>query len=108
MVVGLLASHLMTVYRSPRTGGPASRAGFGYALIWIVVVGARAAFSYGSEHWFTSQLGSWMMHHQVGVNASTDPLILMAIALTLTRTLVLAGRAATVVRTAPQPARSLA
>ena len=55
----------MKVYRSPKTGKPASRAGAGYAAVWIVVIGARAAFSYGSSHWFRSQLGSWMSSHDV-------------------------------------------
>jgi hypothetical protein len=60
LLLGLLATSLMTVYRSPKTGKPASRAGYGYATVWALVIGARAAFSYGSSHWFRSQLGTWM------------------------------------------------
>ena len=37
---GLIAIALMRVYRSPRTGRPVSAAGFPYAMLWIVVVGA--------------------------------------------------------------------
>ncbi|MCW2933504.1 MAG: hypothetical protein JWM19_4466, partial [Actinomycetia bacterium] len=32
ILLGLTATGLMKVYRSPKTGRPASRAGFGYAL----------------------------------------------------------------------------
>jgi len=43
--------------RGPRrTGKPASRAGAPYAILWIVVIGARVAFSYGSAPWFTGPL----------------------------------------------------
>jgi len=39
---GLAAVALMDVYRSPETGRPVSRAGVPYALLWTVVIGARA------------------------------------------------------------------
>jgi hypothetical protein len=70
-----------------------SRAGTGYAALWTVVIGARAAFSYGSNHWFSSQLGHWMVRNTVTANAITDALIFMAIAMLLTRTIALASRA---------------
>ena len=47
---GLAAAALMGVYRSPETGRPVSRAGAPYAILWIVVIGARTAFSYGAAH----------------------------------------------------------
>jgi hypothetical protein len=90
---GLLVSSLMRVYRSPKTGRPASAAGFPYAIAWTVIVGARAAFSYGSVHWFPAQIDSWCLAHQVSAAAITDGLIFMAVAMVLTRTLSLAGRA---------------
>ncbi|MDI5973594.1 hypothetical protein POF50_030370 [Streptomyces sp. SL13] len=93
LLLGLLATRLTRVYRSPRTGKPVSRAAWGYAAVWIAVIGARTAFSYGSAHWFGPQLGSWMVAHRVTGDALTDALLLMAIAMTLTRTLSLAGRA---------------
>ncbi|MEV7596039.1 hypothetical protein AB0O91_01455 [Kitasatospora sp. NPDC089797] len=91
---GLLALALFRVYRSPRTGKPVSRAGWGYALLWILVIGARAAFSYGSFHWFPDQLAHWCIAHQVSAAAITDGLIFMAVAMLLTRTIGLAVRAA--------------
>ena len=91
---GLIATSLMKVYRSPKTGKAVSAAGWPYALLWLLVVGARAAFSYGTEHWFPRQLDSWCLAHQVTGAAITDGLIFMAVAMVLTRTAGLAGRAA--------------
>ncbi|MCU1492776.1 MAG: hypothetical protein JWO62_540 [Acidimicrobiaceae bacterium] len=93
ILLGLAATVLMTVYRSPRTQKPVSRAGWAYAVLWIVVIGARASFSYGSVHWFGTQLGHWMTRHTITQDALTDALILMAIAMLLTRTLGMAIRA---------------
>jgi hypothetical protein len=93
---GAVVAALMRVYRSPRTGRPASAAGFPYAFAWIIIVGARAAFSYGATHWFPAQITTWCIAHQVTTAAITDGLIFMAIAMVLTRTLSLAGRASRV------------
>ena len=91
---GLAAVALMNVYRSPETGRPVSGAGRAYALLWIVVIGARAAFSYGSGHWFSTQLTNWCIAHQVTGAAITDALIVMAVVMLLTRTIGLGARAA--------------
>ena len=86
IAIGLVATALMTVYRSPRTGKPVSRAGFPYAALWIVVIGARTAFSYGSVHWFGHQLDHWMAQQAVTSAALTDALLFMAIAMVVIRT----------------------
>ena len=93
LLVGLAAAALMGVYRSPQTGRPVSRAGAPYAILWIAVAGARAAFSYGSVHWFARPLVSWAIANQVSVAAITDGLIFMAVAMVLVRTLGLGVRA---------------
>ncbi len=93
VVLGFAAAALMTVYRSPLTGKPVSRAGLGYAVLWIIVIGGRAAFSYGSAHWFTAPLARWMMTNRVTPAAITDALIFMAVAMLLTRTVSLGIRA---------------
>ncbi len=90
---GLAAAALMGVYRSPQTGKPVSRAGAPYAILWTVVIGARAAFSYGAAHWFQPSVVSWAIANQVSVAAITDGLIFMAIAMVLVRTLGLGVRA---------------
>ena len=78
---GLIAAVLIRVYCSPATGKPVSAAGWPYAALWAVVVGARAAFSYGAAHWFTASLVAWCIIHQVSAAALTDGLIFMAIAM---------------------------
>jgi len=93
IALGLAATALMTVYRSPQTHKPVSRAGFAYAGLWVLVIGARTAFSYGSVHWFGHQLDHWMTQHAVTTGAITDALIFMAIAMVVTRTAGLALRA---------------
>ncbi|HEY1320606.1 MAG TPA: hypothetical protein VGF32_10185 [Streptosporangiaceae bacterium] len=91
---GLAALALMRVYRHPATSRPVSAAGAPYAALWVVVIGARAAFSYGSAHWFTASLVSWAVANQVAEAAIVDGLIFMAIVMVLVRTAGLAVRAA--------------
>jgi len=83
---GLIAAALMHTYRSPQTGAPVSRAAWPYALFWVVIVGARAAFSYGAAHWFTTPLVTCCIAHQVSAAAITDGLIFMAIMMIIVRT----------------------
>ena len=90
---GLVVTTLMRVYRSPRTGKPVSAAGLPYALVWTLIVGARAAFSIGATHWFPAQLAQWCATHQVTGAAITDGLVFMAITMVLVRTAGLAARA---------------
>ena len=93
LLCGLVVTTLMRVYRSPKTGQPVSAAGFPYAIVWTLVVGARAMFSYGATHWFSAQLAQWGAAHQVTGAAITDGLIVMAITMVLIRTVGLAARA---------------
>jgi len=86
------------------TSTPVSRAGGLYALLWVVIVGARAVLSYGSAHWFTIQIVSWAVANQVSEAAITDGLIFMAIAMVLTRTLGLGLRASRLASPGPVPA----
>jgi hypothetical protein len=88
-LLGLLAAAFMRVERHRSDGRIVTRAGIGYALVWIVVIAARLAFIYGSQHWFSAELGSWMLAHHVTADALTDALVLMALAMTTTRTLSL-------------------
>jgi hypothetical protein len=104
VVGGLAAMALTKVYRSPETGKPVSRAGWPYALLWVLVIGARAFFSYGSFHLFPNQLAHWCETNQVTGDAITDALILMAVAMVMVRSVGLAARAALLRRAeAPSP-----
>jgi hypothetical protein len=93
---GLIALALMKVYLSEKTGEPVSSAKWGYALLWTVVIGARALFSYGAEHWFRDQLGSSLVANSVSTAAITDGLIFMAVAMIIVRTAGLGARSRSV------------
>jgi hypothetical protein len=93
LLCGLVVTTLMRVYRSPKTGKPVSAAGLPYAIVWTLIVAARAAFSIGATHWFPAQLAQWCAAHQVTGAAITDGLIFMAITMVLVRTAGLAARA---------------
>ena len=84
--LGLAAGALLKVRRETATGKIHTHAGAAYAALWTGVIGARLAFSYGAQHWFTQSLGRWMYTHRVSVDALTDTLIVMAIAMLLART----------------------
>jgi len=93
LAAGLISAMFMRVYRRPKTGRPVTRAGFPYAAVWTIVIAARAAFSYGSVHWFGPSLNRWMLHHHVTSAAITDALIFMALAMILTRVIAMGLRA---------------
>jgi hypothetical protein len=74
--------------------------------VWTVIVGARAAFSYGASNWFPGPLAQWCAAHQVTGAAITDGLIFMAITMVLVRTLGLYMRATRLPAGLPRPGSS--
>jgi hypothetical protein len=92
-LLGLGAASLISIRRQPDTGRLVTRSGGAYAALWIAVIAARSCFSIGAIHWFNHPLTTWMANHQVTGAAITDTLIIMAVAMTLARTLSLALRA---------------
>ena len=92
LLLGLAAAALLRTDTEPGTGAVFTHGGAGYAALWTAVVGARLAFSYGAQHWFSESLGRWMYQHSVTVDGLTDALVLMAIAMLLGRTGTLALR----------------
>ena len=100
---GLAAAALMRVRRSPATGAPVSSAGWPYAAFWTLLVGARAAFSYGAAHCFTGPVVAWAVANQVSEAAITDGLIFMAVTMIIVRTAALRVRASRLPAPAPAP-----
>jgi hypothetical protein len=75
-------------------GQAVSTAGAAYAAFWSLVIGLRLLFTYGANHWYTTQLGHWMATNGISLDALTDALIFMALAMAVTRSVRLAaGRA---------------
>jgi hypothetical protein len=101
VLLGLTAASMMSIRRQPETGRLVTRAGAPYAALWIAVIAARSCFSIGAIHWFNHPLATWMASHQVTGAAITDTLIIMAVAMTLARTLGLAVRANEIRRHVP-------
>jgi hypothetical protein len=69
------------------------------------VILVRSCFSIGSVHWFNHALVTWSIAHQVTGAAITDTLVIMAVAMTLARTLGLALRTHELVRHTPRRRR---
>ena len=79
VALGLLAVAFMKV--SVDAEGQAwTDAGVPYAVIWIIIAAARLVVIYGSEHWFTQDLGMFLVSNHISVDAFADSVIFLAIA----------------------------
>jgi hypothetical protein len=77
-----------------------SDTGYTYVAIWIAFTAARLIFVYGTEHWFTRQIGSFLVSNHIAVDAFAYSIIFLFIAPILTNRLAILVRT----RTLPTPA----
>ena len=103
IILGLAAGLIFRVFRDK--GIPWSQAGIGYALLWIVVIGARIGFAEAASH--SRSLQVWLGTHHITSNAITDALIFMAVGMLLTRTATLWLRAAALPVGTSDPRRAM-
>ncbi len=101
LLLGLTAASLISVRREPATGRLLTSAGAAYAALWIAVIALRSCFSIGAVHWFKHPLAVWMANNHLTGAAITDTLIIMAVTMTMARTVGLAVRASQIRRHAP-------
>ena len=94
---GVLAALLVRVRRT--ADGVLTTAGAPFAALWIVVIGGRMLFAYGSDHWFGDAIVRFSIRHDItSGDAWTAAFVLMALAMIAARVLV-TGLAAARTRT---------
>jgi hypothetical protein len=76
--VGALAGAFMKVSRDT-AADTWTDAAAAYAAVWIVVTAARQLLIYGAQHWFTRDLGLFLMDHHIAVAAFADSMLFLSI-----------------------------
>lgn len=92
ILLGLAAGALMRVEYDDVKQRPMSRAGIPYAALWLVIIGGRLLFLYGTTHRFGRQVGEFLVNNRISADAFAASFILMAFGMALTRTASLAVR----------------
>jgi hypothetical protein len=72
-----------------------SDTGSTYAAIWIAFTAARLIFVYGTEHWFTRQIGTFLVGNHIAVDAFAYSIIFLFIAPIITNRLAILVRTRT-------------
>jgi hypothetical protein len=91
IAVGLLTFAFMKV--SVDASGQAwTDAGYPYAVAWVVFTAARLIFVYGCQHWFTRQLGMFLVNNHVPLTAFADSIMFAFLAPVITNRLAIGIR----------------
>jgi hypothetical protein len=94
---GILAASLVHIERDGSSGKIVTRAGLGYAAVWVLVLGGRLAFGWAASHGWRDAVAQFSIAHTItGEAAWTAAFILMAMAMVAARTVVLALRSAVI------------
>lgn len=72
-------------------------AGYPYAAIWIGFTAARLIFVYGCEHWFTRDLGMFLLDNHITVDALAYSILFLFLAPVVTNRLAILVRTRTAV-----------
>ena len=90
---GLLAGLLVSVEHS-RNNEVITRAGIGYAVVWMAVIGGRMLFAWGADNAWSTQIRDFSIQHMItGADAWRTAFVLLSLAMVCTRSLVTATRA---------------
>jgi hypothetical protein len=99
---GLLAGSLVHVERDLRSGKIVMQAGLAYAAVWVIVFGGRLAFGWAASHVWRDAVAQFSIADGItGEAAWIAAFVLMAVAMVVARTAVLAARTALAWRPAP-------
>jgi hypothetical protein len=106
IALGLLAFAFMKVTVDGE-GQAWTDAGFPYAAVWVTLAAGRQAFIYGCQHWFTRDLGLFLMNNRISIAAFADSVMFLALAPVAANRLAILLRSrrvtATTPTTAPRP-----
>ncbi|TWD80743.1 hypothetical protein FB561_1831 [Kribbella amoyensis] len=93
VVFGLLVAVFLPTERAGN-GEIYTRAGLAYAVAWTVLSAGRVVFAFGAEHWFAEELITFSIKHQIaGADAYANAFVFLSLAMVLTRSAVLLGKA---------------
>lgn len=76
--IGVLTCAFMKISRDGE-GQAWSDAGVLYGAVWAVVVLARQAIVYGSRHWFTHDLGVFLVDNRISVHAYAGTIMFLSV-----------------------------
>jgi hypothetical protein len=99
--LGLLSISTIRLTVDPRSGDVLTRAGWGYALLWIASVGGRLLFGFCAQNVFPGAFHSFMVSANItGGDAIRAAFIVMILSEVFVRTATLAVRAVAIRRAA--------